>query len=101
MPILHTVNKSPFERPAVESCTRYALPGSAILLIEDGVYAARAGARVQAVLEALTDVRIFALGPDLQARGIQTGDLFEAVTVVDYDGFVNLAVEHDKIQSWL
>ena len=101
MSILHTVNKSPFERPALESCAHYALPGSAILLIEDGVYAARAGTRVHAALEALTDVRIFVLGPDRQARGIDTHDLFEAVTVVGYDGFVNLAVEHDKIQSWL
>jgi len=101
MSILHTVNKSPFERPAVESCAQYALPGSAILLIEDGVYAARAGTRVQAALEALTDVRIFALEPDLKARGIRSDDVFEGVTVVGYDGFVDLAVEHDKIQSWL
>ena len=101
MSILHTVNKSPFERPAVESCVAHALPGSAILLIEDAVYAARAGGRMQTTLESLDDVRVYALGPDLKARGIGTDDLFEAVTVVGYDGFVELAVEHDKVQSWV
>ncbi len=43
MSILHTVNKSPFEKNNLESCLRYAKSGSAILLIEDGIYAALAG----------------------------------------------------------
>ena len=38
MAILHTVNKSPFERNSLEACLRLAQPGSAVLLMEDGVY---------------------------------------------------------------
>ena len=38
--MLHTVNKSPFEHNGLATCLRYARPGSAVLLIEDGVYAA-------------------------------------------------------------
>jgi len=38
--LLHLVNKSPFERNALDSCLRLAAPGSSILLIEDRVYAA-------------------------------------------------------------
>jgi len=38
--MLHLINKSPFERTALDSCLRLAKPGSSILLIEDGVYAA-------------------------------------------------------------
>ena len=37
--MLHIVNKSPLERPALDACLRIAEPG-AILLIEDAVYAA-------------------------------------------------------------
>ena len=41
--MLHTVNKSPFERNALESCLRLAASGASVLLIEDGVVAALAG----------------------------------------------------------
>jgi tRNA 2-thiouridine synthesizing protein B len=41
--MLHTVNKSPFERNTLEACLKRAVPGTAILLIEDAVYAALAG----------------------------------------------------------
>jgi tRNA 2-thiouridine synthesizing protein B len=45
--MLHTVNKSPFERNTLESCLRHAKNGSAVLLIEDGVYAAIAGSAIE------------------------------------------------------
>ena len=38
--MLHTVNKSPFDHNSLESCLKFARKGSAVLLIEDGVYAA-------------------------------------------------------------
>ena len=41
MSVLHIVNKSPYDRNSLDTCLRLAAPGSAILLIEDGVYAAR------------------------------------------------------------
>lgn len=41
--LLHTVNKSPFERNALESCLQHAKKGSSVLLIEDGVYGAIKG----------------------------------------------------------
>ncbi|MGD8498050.1 MAG: sulfurtransferase complex subunit TusB, partial [Chromatiales bacterium] len=43
MSMLHTVNKSPFDRNTLDACLRLAKPGSAVLLIEDGVYAATKG----------------------------------------------------------
>ncbi len=44
MSILHTVNKSPYEKNSLDSCLNLAKEGSAVLLIEDGVYAALKGA---------------------------------------------------------
>ena len=41
--MLHIVNKSPLDRPSLDTCLATAQPGGAILLIEDGVYAATNG----------------------------------------------------------
>jgi tRNA 2-thiouridine synthesizing protein B len=102
MSVLHIVNKSPYERNSLETCLRLARPGSAILLIEDGVYAVRAGSSASARLQqALEDHPVYALRADLQARGVQPESLIDGITLVDYDGFVELTTEYEKSQSWL
>lgn len=102
MALLHTVNKSPFERNALESCLRHARKGSAILFIEDGVYAVVRGAEhTKKVEKAASSCSIYALKPDLDARGISRDQLIDGVKLVDYHGFVDLAVAHDRVQSWL
>jgi len=99
--MLHTVNKSPFERNALESCLRHARKGDAVLLIEDGVYGAMKGtAFTPKVAAALRDVAVYALQPDIEARGIQNRVL-DGVKLVDYGGFVDLATQHNPVQSWL
>lgn len=98
MSILHLVNKSPYERPSLETCMAYYQAGDAILLIEDGVYAAVSGGKAASGLQGL-DVAV--LGPDLAARGIRQEKLIDGVKVVDYGGFVDLTVAKDKVQSWL
>jgi tRNA 2-thiouridine synthesizing protein B len=99
--MLHIVNKSPTERNALASCLAHARPGSAVLLIEDAVYAATRGAAAGAGLHAaMTDVTVYVLGPDLEARGM-AGALVDGVKVVDYGGFVDLVAEHRTNQSWL
>jgi tRNA 2-thiouridine synthesizing protein B len=102
MAMLHTVNKSPFERRTLDSCLRHAVKGSAILLIEDGVYAAFKGTVVaDKVKAALSDHKVYVLGPDVSARGMDEDNLIPGLEVVDYGGFVDLVVEYDKVQSWL
>jgi tRNA 2-thiouridine synthesizing protein B len=98
--MLHIVNKSPAERNALQSCLRVAQGGS-ILLIEDAVYAATRGNEGEATLRhALARFRIYALAPDLEARGMHER-VMEGVTTVDYGGFVDLVAEHRNCQSWL
>lgn len=100
--MLHTVNKSPFEKDSLNACLRLAKAGSAILLIEDGVYAAIKGTAVEdRVKAAVGDKKVFALGPDIKARGLDEGQVIDGITVVDYSGFVDLAAENDKVQAWL
>ncbi len=102
MSILHTVNKSPFERGSLDSCLKFASDGSAVLLIEDGVYGALQGTAAEsAIQDALARLAVYVLGSDLKARGFTEGRLIEGVKVVDYGGFVDLAAENDKVQAWL
>jgi tRNA 2-thiouridine synthesizing protein B len=99
--MLHTVNKSPFDHNALETCLKFATQGSALLLIEDGVYAATRDTAVSTrVQEAMKSVSIYALKPDVEARGIQNR-VMDGVRLVDYGGFVDLVVEHNAVQSWL
>jgi tRNA 2-thiouridine synthesizing protein B len=99
--MLHTVNKSPFDHNTLETCLKYAKQGSAVLLIEDGVYAVAKGTAVSKQLQdALKTVPIYALKPDVEARGMQNRVL-DGVKLVDYAGFVDLVVEHNTVQSWL
>jgi tRNA 2-thiouridine synthesizing protein B len=99
--VLHTVNKSPFENSSLHTCLMHARQGSAVLLIEDGVYAAARDTAVsEQVQEALKSVPIYALKPDVEARGLQTR-VIDGVRLVDYAGFVDLAAEHNTVQSWL
>ena len=102
MSMLHTINKSPFERNTLDSCLRLAKPGGAILFIEDGVFAALKGTSVSdKVRKSLDNFSVFVLGPDLKARGMQESQVIEGVKVVDYSGFVDLAADHKAVQSWL
>lgn len=103
MSTLHTVNKSPFERGSLASALAHALPGDAVLLIEDAVVGARASAsKIAAMIEAaMPACSLYVLGPDLSARGIPVTDVVGGMTVVDYAGFVDLVTGHDKTQAWL
>ena len=102
MTMLHTVNKSPFEKNSLESCLGHAISGSAVLLIEDGVYGALQGSLVaETVKNAMENISIYALSSDIDARGINHDRLINNIELIDYSGFVNLAAEHKNVQSWL
>lgn len=95
--MLHIVNKSPAQTRSLDSCLRLVQPGHALLLIEDGIYAATDAARMA---EATKTLKVHVLMPDAAARGMQ-GRLVEGVVPVDYTGFVDLVAEHPSNQSWL
>ena len=100
--LLHTVNKSPFERNSLESCLRVAENGAGILLIEDGVYAAMDNTSVSDLIKKrLGDVKVYVLGPDVDARGLGNKGLIDGIESVDYAGFVDLVEKHSATQSWV
>jgi tRNA 2-thiouridine synthesizing protein B len=98
--MLHILNKSPLQASTLDTVVRLAESG-ALLLIEDAVYAATKGNLAEPKLrEAMARLKVYALAPDLAARGM-ADRVIDGVTTVDYDGFVDLVVEHPNNQSWL
>ena len=100
MSTLHTVNKSPFERSSMATAFGHVSQGDTVLMIEDGVFGGR---KSTAFAKTIEDARcdVYALGPDLAARGVKTEDLIEGVRVVGYDGFVDLVAAHARVCAWL
>ena len=91
--MLHIVNKT----ASLDVCRRFAQPGHAVLLIEDGVLAAT---RADLLGDTAASLKVYALQPDLAARGMG-GRLQPGITTVDYAGFVELVATHPNNQSWL
>ena len=100
--MLHTINKSPFEKNTLETCLRLAVDGASILYIEDGVYSAVKNTKFeQLISDKIKNIKMYVLEPDLKARGLDKSSLINNIEVIDYQGFVKLAVENEKIQNWL
>ena len=100
--MLHTVNKSPFEKNSLETCLRLAEDNSSILLIEDGVYGALKNTSFESdIINAQKANKFYVLGPDLKARGLDKSSLISNIDIIDYKQFVKLTVENEKIQNWL
>ena len=101
MSILHTVNKSPFEKSSMDSCLAHAKDGSAVLMYEDGIYGAIKGTAVADKVAAMSGVKFYVMGPDLQARGVGEDKVADGIEIVDYAKFVSLSAENDKVQAWV
>jgi tRNA 2-thiouridine synthesizing protein B len=69
--MLHIVNKSPYERNSLASCLAHAQAGSAVLLIEDAVYAATRGSETEEqIRRALQTLPVYQW-PRPRGRGMQ------------------------------
>ena len=102
MAMLHTVNKSPFERNTLTTCLGLAKEGSSVLLLEDGVIAALNNtAHSDMIKSAVNHLNFYVLGPDVQARGLNESNIIDNIEIVDYARFVDLVTSHENVQSWL
>lgn len=100
--MLHTVNKSPFERSNLDSCLTHALAGSALMLYEDAVYAAVKGTKIEGrMADAAKTLEVFVLEEDMKARGLDLGNVIDGIKTVDYGGFVDLTIEKGTVNAWL
>lgn len=101
--MLHTVNKSPFQTNALESCLRFAKAGHSVLLFEDGIYGALKDTRFDSLVKnsLLANINIYVLVPDLEARGMRTSQVIEGIKSAGYGDFVDLAANNKSVQAWL
>lgn len=98
---LHTYNKSLNAGEArLQNCLRMLAPGDSFLLLEDGVYLVaqlRAGTQGRSLIP--PDVKLYALSPDVLARGI-SGKIPADFSGIDYAGFVQLCLTHARVVNW-
>jgi tRNA 2-thiouridine synthesizing protein B len=97
MSTLHVLSHSPFGDNRFASCLRVLGAQDALLLCGDATYALQPGSAPFATLQA-AGLNLFVLAEDLQARALDTPDWAEAI---NYPGFVELSIEHDKVNTWL
>jgi len=80
----------------------HATAGDSILMIEDASVGAIQGSLLSENLEqALIDKKIYVLGADFSARGLDKSRIIDGVEIVDYSGFVDLTIDNETTQSWL
>lgn len=100
--MLHIINSSPAQTTALQSCLSRIRSGSALLLIENGVYAALKSDINDGIWRGLpSEVRLFVLESDLDARGLSKEAVDGRFVIVDYAGFVDLAEQSAAAQSWV
>ena len=98
---LHSINKSPSHSSALATCLASISAQSAIIFIEDGVYAALANYSDGVnLIEKKIDIQYYALQADLEARGLSVEALDQRVEVVDYMMFVDLVEKLDGFVAW-
>ncbi len=98
--MLFVLNKS-FDAAKLETCLLRIGPKGAVLLIEDAVYAVKSNSQSASVIAShLPRLTVCAITSDLMLRGISKEEILAGVTLVDYDGFVDLAVNNEGLQFW-
>lgn len=99
MSTLHIVSSSPFQTHALQSALKVVRNGDAILLIENGVYAAVDGPEMAQMLAgAADDLMVYALEEDLNARALPS--VGKHVIKASYTDFVQLVCQHNNSVSW-
>jgi len=97
---LFTLSKSWHESTWLYEQLAFASEGDAILLTQDAVLALQSPitlASFQAKCGSIS-VGIFALQEDCRLRGIE--NQYSNIRLIDYQGFVDLVIEHQKQVSW-
>jgi tRNA 2-thiouridine synthesizing protein B len=99
MSTLHIVSSSPFATNALQSALKFLSQSDAILLIENGVYAAVDNAQIAPLREiAVRGLKVYALGEDIDARALTS--LAKYISRVSYTDFVALVCQHHNSVSW-
>ncbi|MHA1241216.1 MAG: sulfurtransferase complex subunit TusB [Promethearchaeota archaeon] len=74
-----------------------------IVLIHDGVIGTSQSGTIPSSLDKLLSlsVSVFAMAPDLLARGIEPSTVDPRIKCIDYDELVDILAKTPKIASWM
>jgi sulfur relay protein TusB/DsrH len=74
-----------------------------IILIHDGVIGTSKKGKIPPVLDEIMHLpmEVYAMKPDLIARGIDLNSIYEKIHIIEYEQLVDILVETSKIVSWL
>lgn len=95
MASLHLITRSSFQSTLPQNVFLRADKGDAFLFMNDGVYCCLSHSNIAAHL---MNHKCFALQADVTARAIK--QLAEGISVIDYDAFVSLTLEYDRVATW-
>jgi tRNA 2-thiouridine synthesizing protein B len=99
--VLHWVPGSPWASDGLARALAEAAPGDVVLLLQDAVVGALAGARLPAALDAaLSASELAVCAADLAARGLADAPLRDGARAVDDAGMVALAAACDISCTW-
>lgn len=75
--------------------------GDRLVFFGDAVFRLMAHtAFADALVSQINRIRVYALLPDLEIRGIEVAEIAQGITLIGYDEWVALTVEESVIQSW-
>lgn len=75
--------------------------GNALLFVASAVLCLHKKSQAaKLILAHSRSFQCYVLQADLLARGLTSADMIPEITVVDYQGFVTLTVEHKVIKTW-
>ena len=97
--MLYIINKSHTDSLALSKCLQAASATDVVLLIEHAVYAALELSQTPLAAMAGSAMTVYALSPDMQARGVQQAACLDFIQYVDYAGFVELVAANQPIRS--
>jgi len=74
-----------------------------VILMHDGVIGTSKKAKTPLSLKNLVNlsISIFAIIPDIKARGMDPNNMLEEIKGIEYDKLVDLLVDAQKIVSWI
>ena len=98
MSTLHVLSHSPFTDTRLSSCLRLLGSADSLLLCGDAAYALQPGSAICSELSTRSGLNLYVLEEDLNTRGLALPAWARAV---DYPGFVELSIQHDKVNTWL
>ncbi|MBY9021043.1 MAG: hypothetical protein KGD67_08290 [Candidatus Lokiarchaeota archaeon] len=75
----------------------------AIVLIHDGVIGISKSGKIPPLVDKLLNLSIlvYALLPDLLARGIDPNTVFPKIKCIEYDDLVDILAQTPKVASWM